>query len=57
MDRATSVSEPRRVSDLQTAAGLAFLKSGHCYFQNRPLGMETGQYPRVLCVAKLSREF
>ena len=26
---------------------LTKIKTGHCYFQNQPLGSETGQYPRA----------
>jgi len=29
----------------------SFLKTGQCYFQNQPLGSETGQYPRGLPAA------
>src|SRR5437899_2028250 len=31
-----------------TFDGPRFFKSGHCHFQNRPLGVETGQYLRAL---------
>ncbi|WP_157100161.1 hypothetical protein [Rhodoplanes sp. Z2-YC6860] len=30
------------------------IKTGHCVIQNRPLGVETGQYPKLRLIARLS---